>query len=305
MFHRVYFDISGRCNGFCHWCKTGLKNKQHGIAGGFVAPEDFARAIDYLRAQGMIAAGTTVPLYTWGEPLLHPDFATIAAILRQRKIGWSFSTNGSKSFRFEKPEEADGLVGVIFSVCGFSQASYDRIHGFSFTRVTGNLAAMARNLRECAPQLTPVIAYHVYQFNLHEIVPAARFAQDNGIRLIPSFAFMADLAVYKAYVRNGLAYAELRRAAEELFLYFVEEGLKQDPSGSPCPQHDLLTIDAECNVVTCCDDSTVIGKVWDLSEAQIREIRGHSPICKDCMSVGGHTVRQRAPLPRGFIQFHS
>ena len=97
MFRRVWFDISGSCNGQCPWCQTGLKNRLRRPAhGGFVAPDDFARAIDYMLRQGMITHNSPIELYNFGEPSLHPQFNAIIAWLNTTGLRFGLSTNGSR-----------------------------------------------------------------------------------------------------------------------------------------------------------------------------------------------------------------
>lgn len=75
MFKRVFFDICAGCNARCPWCQTGNKTRQgQPLPKGAIAPEDFARALDYMFSTEMINQKTVVELYNFAEPFLHPQF---------------------------------------------------------------------------------------------------------------------------------------------------------------------------------------------------------------------------------------
>ena len=80
------------------------------------------------------------------------------------------------------------MTRILISMPGFSQASQDRIHGFSFERVKSNIL----RLREMFHNIPFDMSYHIYQFNLDEIEAARQFCIQNGIRFAPNYAVLFD-----------------------------------------------------------------------------------------------------------------
>ena len=129
-------------------------------------------------------------LYCWNEPLLHPDFCEIIKICEEEKCLVSFSTNAS--VRPKVPDNFDAVcIGAIsLSMPGFSQASYDKIHQFDFERIKLNIEWMVKTFRKHGFFGFFVVRFHVYQFNIHEIEPARKWARSLGM-------FFDEVSLYR------------------------------------------------------------------------------------------------------------
>ena len=68
----------------------------------------------------------------------------------------------------------NGFSSFVFSMPGWSQASYDRIHGLDFGRVVANIEATIQNVKEMGYQGRFMLSFHVYQFNAFDELAAAR-----------------------------------------------------------------------------------------------------------------------------------
>lgn len=79
------------------------------------------------------------------------------------------------------------LIAVRFSMCGFSQQSYDRIHKFKFDRIRENIRAIVSRLRSSGYKEYIEIFFQVYQFNANELRECQRFANDLGVVLLFCF----------------------------------------------------------------------------------------------------------------------
>ena len=79
----VYFEIVGFCNAKCPWCITGNKSLDEvSYPSKYIEVDDFENAINYLRDNGFICPGESrIDLYSWGEPMLHPELNNILKIL--------------------------------------------------------------------------------------------------------------------------------------------------------------------------------------------------------------------------------
>lgn len=284
MFNRVYFEISGICNAKCYFCQTGQSNMNKIPTGRFVNIEEFEKSMMYLREHGFINGEAVISLYNWGEPFLHPKIKDIILFLHNNNFHTSLSTNASKPVFFEKGNILKNLTNVTFSMPGFSQSSYDKIHGFNFIKIKKNIVDITKNFREAGFTGQFLIAGHIYQFNMHEILPMQDFAKEHGIQFLPSLAFINDFKRLRKYIQKELEYDYLDQASKALFLFYMEQ-IKKTPDNYKCPQYSFLSIDSDCNVITCCGDSTVLDKVYKLKPNQINDWRSNG-VCRECYSSG-------------------
>ena len=301
MFRRVWFNICGGCNAQCAWCQTGHRNRQRRPAHeGFVAPGDFARAVEYMMEQGMIGPDSPIELYNFSEPFLHPQFNEIIAWLHRAGLKFGLSTNASHVKTFREPI-LQNLQYLSFSMPGFSQASYDRIHRLDFDAVKANIVTIAKNFRDhglCGPCF---INYHVYQFNQDEIDPACKFAMDHELGLQAFYAIIDDLNMYLDYLESKMPYEQLKRASQELFLYHVESLRSRQPAGFECRNREELVLNERCQVLLCCsggmnDNSGVLGDLFQMSYDAIREAKSRQEICQRCVSAGCAYLMCNSPV---------
>ena len=301
MFNRIYFEISGICNGRCLWCQTGKRNINKTSTGKFVDFDEFKRAIFYLRENGFIGPNTEIALYNWGEPFLHPKFKEIIKFLNTENLKILLSTNCSKVVLFEEYGILSNLRFIILSMPGFSQRSYDKIHGFNFENIVNNIVKITQNFRSVGFKGRFLLALHVYQFNLNEIQPAAEFAKQNQIHFMPSLANINDMERQLKYLNSELEYSDLKKATQELFYFYltdeaIEERKKQRPNDYVCHQYDKLNIDENCNVITCCGDNTCMDKIFNVKANEVNKWRTDGRACTVCRKAGMDYLPPAPPM---------
>jgi molybdenum cofactor biosynthesis enzyme MoaA len=264
-FKSVYIDISGSCNAKCRWCVT--YNDRHVKAPrGFFSPDDFKRILDRLTYIGAIDGSTVIVLHSWGEPTLNKDFPSISNILSKNKFRWWYSTNASV---FPKAQECDfsSLTSLLISMPGFSQPSYDKIHGFKFDNIKKNIENYV-NLFSGAKPIN--ISYHVYQFNIDEIPNAAAYASNLKIGLTPYYAMINNQELAIKYLTYKISNEDLYDASTQLVLFYVRELISKQPRKYVCPQFSFLNLDEVGNVLQCCSSSRTqknysIGSIFELT----------------------------------------
>jgi pyruvate-formate lyase-activating enzyme len=303
VFARVWFDICAGCSAKCPWCQTGCQARQgKPVPNRVIAPDDFSRAIDYMLAQGILGANSSVDIYNFGEPLLHPQLQEIVASLHRAGLKFGLSTNASR-VRTLNGSVLENLQYITFSMPGFSQASYDRIHGLNFETIKANIPTLVRNFRECGFRGTPYIAYHVYQFNMRELDEACRFAVENDLGLEASCAFFNDLDMSLSFLDSTMPYEQLKRASQELVLYYVEDLRASQPADFQCKQWNELTLNERCQVVLCCAATKnkgpgILGDLFQMSDEAIRQAKAGHQLCSRCLASGNaywghHPLRVR------------
>jgi MoaA/NifB/PqqE/SkfB family radical SAM enzyme len=293
----VYFDITGGCNAKCPLCSTARLTFGQRIE--YVPVPKFAKALDRLFELGLMDASSTVSLYNWGEPILHPDLNGIVQALNDRSLRVGFSTNGSKKSNFRVSTK--NLTEVYFSIPGFSQASYDKVHGLKFERVLQNIEATLGNLRETGYQCTPTLRFHVYRFNVgDEFKRAEEWAASHQMQFQSYYAYFADYQLGRQHLEGAslavpasvLAPDAVQGLSQQLFLDYVDDLVRSQPRDWACPQwKQMLTLNHRAEVLLCCvlpngHSAQVLGSVFDLSREQILAGKKTSAECDDCMSCG-------------------
>ncbi len=248
IYKQVYFEISGVCNAKCPFCVTGTGRLPKG---GVISLALFKKSIDKLVDEKLIDNQSCISLYNWGEPFLHQDFYKILGYLNERDINFALSSNASiyKEFDINNVKK---LQEISFSMSGYSQSSYDRVHGFSFEKIKVNITKFIDNLKKVGYQKKIRIFFHIYQFNLDEIVLAKDFSETLGVEFFPYYAFIADYEKAKDYLLNRLDFEEIRSLGESLVLADTVQKIKTMPLNFSCPQHDMLVIDENADILTCC-----------------------------------------------------
>ena len=239
-YKNIYFEISGRCNARCKYCVTGQENINHNPVGKFVDIELFKKAITHLLSTGIAAPNCSFNLYNWGEPFMHPQFKDIVNWLYERNLTFALSTNGSIPLPEFSAPVFTKMRHITFSCCGFSQKSYDKIHGFSFEKITKNISTIIRQIRQLGFCGDCCIAFHIYKFNLHEISLAYDYAVANHIGFTPTVAFFNDFDRAITFLQNKCCETE---ATNDLYLEHVKELCAHRPSNYLCPQSRVLVID--------------------------------------------------------------
>lgn len=285
MYNSVYFEISGLCNAKCPWCVNG-RGRLKPYPSRFIPPHEFHSAINCLFEKSLINSKSLINLYNFGEPLLHPSLNEILQILVENRLKYTISTNASK-FLVLNASVVDNLHLLLISMPGFSQKSYDKIHGFNFEEILVNID---RWIQLIGPEKIQIL-FHVYQFNRDEIELAAAYFKQKKIRFLPYFAYFNDYDLALSYLNNTLPHETLIKASKELFLDNIEQFISQHFDHYTCPQISILTIDEYCNVLTCCliskaDPNYSIGSLFSLSKKEIENKKISQEICKECLKKG-------------------
>lgn len=296
MFNYITIEISGICNAKCPYCATGSRNidktfKSKSINNTFIDTEKFEKAIDYILNNKIFDSKSgLIILYNWGEPFLHPEFNKIVEILNYHSIRFQISTNASKIPKISSATSMKNLKSLNFSMSGFSQHSYDKIHGFNFESIKKNIIEIIKTFRNLDYKGITTILYHVYQFNIGEYKEAFNFAKANNINIYPYYAGFNNYENTKKYLNNELSYDFLKKVSKDLMLFYVDELLSKRPSDYRCTQFDALLIDEECNALTCCalpkgNQSYSFGNLFSLSLKEIYELKTAQKECINCQKL--------------------
>ena len=248
--------------------------------------DTFDATLRNLERLNLIDSQSVIELYNWGELFLHPDLQNIMRVINDHGLRYSISTNASIVPQIDEAF-VKNLTAIRFSMCGFSQQSYDRIHKFKFDRIRGNISTIVSSLRSFGYNQRIEICFHVYRFNTDEIRECEKFANDLGITPVFFDAYLADWWQAEAFMQKTLSNEQYREILDDLFI--DEKRLRNTPKRW-CYQWNLLVVDERGKVPVCCNlpnnhPSYSLGTIDDGITERLRN-RPNLPICKTCMESG-------------------
>lgn len=290
----VFIEISGTCNARCPYCAQRRLRKAKQF-GGIMSPELFELTLDRLFALQILEAGapSLVNLFNWGEPLLNPGINAILRIVRRKGLYAGISSNLIARPDLDK-DVLPAIKSLTFSLSGFDQQSYGRIHGARLDKVLENFEALYAQIRRSSPETAVTVAWHRYVFNEGQFWDAYRYFARPGINFSPSVAYLNDFPELLDFSRGNLPQDRRADAEKDVFLDHMRRGLaycKARSAGFHCPAWDFVVIDETGQLLLCCgptryDADYVLGKVSEMSAAEIGERKRGHPVCGECVSSG-------------------
>lgn len=289
---QVFIEISGRCNAKCPYCaQSRLKrNKQFGDV---IEPSLFEKILNHLSRLDLIEKKASVILYNWGEPFINSRINDILEIIRNKELYAEISSNF-----IVKPELNKDYLPIIksftFSLSGFSQSTYSRIHGASIEKVLYNFETIYSQLREYSPDTIITINWHRYLFNEHELYKAYKYFNRPGILFSPGVAYLNDLYEMLDFTSGNLSEDRLKSARLDIFLDHVRCGIRhcsKISKGYHCPAWDFLVIDELGHLLLCCgttryDADSNFGNILEMTAHDILKNKLSNSLCKKCIGSG-------------------
>jgi MoaA/NifB/PqqE/SkfB family radical SAM enzyme len=289
-YNTIYWDIIGLCNSNCLYCCNGGNNvlgQKHREQANVLFPEEFEVALNILSNKGVaIPNQTHIELYNWGEPFLHPQFEDMTRMVTNRGFSLGLSTNASivKTIPIEVIPK---LKSIRFSMPGFSQYSYDKMHGFNFDTICNNIKIITEQIKSVPSNVFISIGFHFYKTNLSEMVEASMFCNKLGIHFFPFYAYLTSFTMMQKFLNNEIDKKDINKIIHTEHLETVRQ---RRPADYICPQYTGLVLDEFCNVLQCCctDRETtghVIGKLQDIDFEKLPKQRCNSSVCSICHSL--------------------
>lgn len=274
MYTEVYMDIVNKCNARCFYCKTGQSNLSgysKKIPRYDMDVEAFDRLVTHLLRYQIITPDCLFRIYNWYEPTLNPYLPEIINYMYDKGLRLDMSTNASVLPDFSKIHTCEHYEGILFSMPGFSQKSYDRIHGFDLETVKNNIRTTMKEIRKKGFKGDAYINYHLYQFNIDEVYAAKEFADEAGIRLHTMFAYFNGTRGFSDYINETMPVEMMTRASRDLFFYFVD-GLLEDKEkyDKIFEEPPSITLSEFCNILPGrgSNDEDAVASIFDMHSAQ-------------------------------------
>lgn len=242
-------DVVNMCNLRCPYCPTGARRS----SGRTRKMVDVAQAANLVDQMGRYAI--SAHFYNWGEPLLHPEIASIVKMFHSHRIATFISTNLCTKNEAVLHAVCDaGLDYMTVSLSGASQEVYERYHcGGSLDRVETNTRRLVEYRRRNRLR-RPFVEwkYLVFAHNAHE-VEAAR-----------QLAFAAGVDLFRAVKAGGPDEAVVSSA----------EAPERKIRVTHCPQlwHAVI-LNSDGGIAPCCYLFFKEDDFADFSDGSIKEIR--------------------------------
>lgn len=288
-FNSIAVDIVGYCNAKCKYCPSGnnLSNK-----GSYISIQLYEQIIRKLIEYKFYTKYTNYHIYCLGEPLLHPRINDILRLMNKYGIKTSISTNASVIPEFTK-ESLECVDRFLISMPGFSQGSYDKIHGFKFNKIIKNILKLKKDIdKKASHEIIFDMTYHIYQFNENEMIAAREFCNENGIRFSPNYAILMDKNKCRDYVTNKMDYKELKDISKDLFLGVLDEQIRVSPKDYCDFQERFLSINIDGDIRICSsftkdfEPNILIGNILYDNIDEIIYNKFNFPRCNECIKMG-------------------
>lgn len=216
----VLWELTGRCNLRCKHCYV-----PHDAAWAELNTAEGVAVLDQLAE-----AGTLYLTFSGGEPLLRPDFFTLAEAAREREFALRIFTNGT----MVDEQAADRIaalspLSVEVSIYGYQPATHDAIAG-----LPGAHAGAVRALELLGQRGVRTVAKTtVMRPNLDEFDDLWAWATEHADRFVYNVMIMPGKEGRVEPLEMRLSRQELRRFHQERL-----EGQQRPPAETP-PQAPL------------------------------------------------------------------
>lgn len=288
-FDSIAVDIVGFCNAKCKYCPAG--DDMSNIREKFISLDLFEGILKKLIEYKFYSPSTDFHIYCLGEPCLHPQINEVLKLLTKYGIRTTISTNASIVPKFDG-EALKSVDRFLISMPGFSQDSYDRIHGFRFETIKDNIIKLKQQVDELSDgRILFDMSYHIYQFNEFEMVYAKAFCDQYGIRFAPNYAVMIDKDKCLDYVTGKMSYDELKDISKDIFLGVLDRQIKDAP-GNYCDfQHGFLSINVAGDIRICSsfrretETKILVGNILTDNIDDIIYKKYHNDRCEICIKA--------------------
>ena len=289
-----YIDVFSSCNLACPSCPvSNLRSDPDHAPKGLMTEDLLRRILDKATREAEVSS---VALFNWTEPLLHPKLAELVRVVKGFGLFCSLSSN-LNVLRHADEVLAAGVDWFRISVSGFNQDVYQRTHrGGDIEKVKVNMIALAGARQRTGSNVDIEVFFHRYLGNFGDELEMRRFAECLGFRFVAGWAQMMPVEKVLTYADPARPEAPLTIEDYELIERLalpLEEAIAAT-SRQPvetCPlQDDYMTLDVEGNVYLCCAvsarSSNRLGSFLDTSTEDLQQMKRAHRLCGPCMKKG-------------------
>lgn len=301
-------DVVGTCNLRCPTCPVG-NFKEARRPRGFMPLETFEQVLAKILRE-RVAERPEIWLFSWGEPLLHPDLPAIIERIGAAGLESHLSSNLNIRKGLEEVVRARP-TSLKVSISGVTPQTYSRTHaGGDLELVLENLYRLRRHLDLHGNHTRVWIGHHVYRSNQHEVPKLAAICAELGFEHHPIAAFYQPLEKLIALAQKVAPPDPIMEDLLEHPRDYLERFRIVRRRDHDCElRYNQTSINFDASVALCCsvyDEPSMLGVSFlDESHQQLEERKYRHPLCGTCMDLGLHyapsdvALLESATLPRG------
>ena len=290
-------DIVGTCNLKCPSCARREKYTELRAAPAYKGLMDydlFLKVLDKIEENSPNQAHR-IPLFVWGEPLMHNRIGDMIAAIRNR--GWRpvVSTNGNATKHLEEAIKAQPTLFSV-SLSGFEKSTYNATHYKGEVEAVISTIFLAWNyIQRYSPDTNFMIHYHVYKDNGGENLAALKrilLALNCDYCLSVAQVLALDDVLDVLEGDGNLANEKTNVLTKFIFSPQDWQQMAVEVDDGKCPQieEDRIVINADGSVGLCCntfgDQYKLFASYLDTTDEEIFAARRGSKVCGKCMAAG-------------------
>ena len=283
-------ETVGICNLRCITCDMGIPGANQNQK--MMSMDMFTRVLTKLKAE--IPFLSSLALYLWGEPLLHPKIGEIIRLCHEMGLATEFSSNLNNIHYLDSFIAADPDVLIVTS-SGFGE-NYEITHtGGNFEKFRKNCQILREKIDHYKVETFVKYHYLVYNNNGGEELEQARlFAESLRFQFVPILANIFPGKIHD-HVVLGEKLPDVMIEANKFLLYDIHDQIRwaQDQKHKNCPVIKAFpTIKWDGSVMHCCNmTNPLVGTGYLEHEfSELLNMREDSGFCQRCQSHGMHRV---------------
>ncbi len=292
-----WIEIVGTCNLQCPTCPSGNFVDSEFSVGrnptGFMELALFREILEKIKSDN-ISDRIEIHLYTWGEPLLHPQVAEFVALTKEFGFYCGLSSNLNLDKNLKDVIKA-GPDFMRVSLSGYYQDSYKITHKQGDIRIVkSNMYRLRHMLDQYRKQTTIQVLYHIYKHNAdRNLLMILKLCEELKFDLDPVWAFFAPVEKSLDYLEDKLSEAD-RQTIDMLAVDPAELTERLIPlRDQDCnTRKTQMIINVDGSVQLCCatfDRASVVAQSFvESPHMELQRLRYNNDLCGRCMVNGQH-----------------
>lgn len=288
-----YIDVVGTCNLRCPSCPVGnstdVVNER-----GVMSPITLDHILEKATSECSV---TSVGLFNWTEPLLHPRLDEMVRVVKKYGLRCAVSTNLNinKPGRYRKLLESNPFL-LRISLSGLSQEKYGITHkGGSIVDVLSRMETLAQLKEETGSTTHFAVTFHRYLSNLDEESKLKEYCENLGFIFQPVNARMHPLEKVLAYCGES-SFSPISQEDEEIIANLALPLKQALASASQVKTlsckllEDQVTLNWKGDASLCCaaydEKKFLVGNYMENSLESIQTLRRSHAACATCNKHG-------------------